>query len=124
MSYVLALVDNLFFQARIQAVAKQIAVEVKVAATGEDLVTQALANPPALVIVDLNAKSGPLDAVRRLREAETPALIIGYLSHVQTDLAAEGAAAGCSQVMPQGKFTQELPMILARARGKFEKKSL
>jgi CheY-like chemotaxis protein len=124
MSYVLALVDNLFFQARIQAVAKQIGVEVKVAATGEDLVTEALANPPALVIVDLNAKSGPLDAVRRLRGSETPALIIGYLSHVQTDLAAEAAAAGCSQVMPQGKFTQELPMVLARARGKLEKKSL
>jgi CheY-like chemotaxis protein len=123
MSHVLALVDNLFFQARIQAVAKQIGVEVRIAATGEDLVSEALANPPALVIVDLNAKSNPLDAVRRLRGSETPALIIGYLAHVQTELAGEAAEAGCSQVMPQGKFTQELPMILARARGKFEKKN-
>ena len=123
MSYVLALVDNLFFQARIQAVAKQIGVEVKMAPSGEELVTEALANPPALVIVDLNAKTGPLDAVRRLRGSETSALIIGYLAHVQTDLAAEGAEAGCSQVMPQGKFTQELPMILARARGKVERQA-
>jgi CheY-like chemotaxis protein len=123
MSYVLALVDNLFFQARIQAVAKQIGVEVKTAPSGEALVIEALANPPALVIVDLNAKSDPLEAVRRLRGSETPALIIGYLSHVQTDLAAQAAEAGCSQVMPQGKFTQELPMILARARGKREQKS-
>jgi CheY-like chemotaxis protein len=123
MSYVLALVDNLFFQARIQAVAKQIGVEVKMVPSAEELVTEALANPPSLLIVDLNAKTGPLDAVRRLRGSETPALIIGYLAHVQTDLAAEAAEAGCSQVMPQGKFTQELPMILARARGKVERQA-
>jgi CheY-like chemotaxis protein len=123
MSYVLALVDNMFFQARIQAVAKQIGVEVKMVPSAEELVTEALANPPSLLIVDLNAKTGPLDAVRRLRGSETPALIIGYLAHVQTDLAAEAAEAGCSQVMPQGKFTQELPMILARARGKVERQA-
>jgi CheY-like chemotaxis protein len=123
MSYVLALVDNLFFQARIQAVAKQIGVEVKMVPSAEELVTEALANPPSLLIVDLNAKTGPLDAVRRLRGSETPALIIGYLAHVQTDGAAAAAEAGCSQVMPQGKFTQELPMILARARGKVERQA-
>ncbi len=123
MSYVLALVDNLFFQARIQAVAKQIGVEVKVAATGEELVKETLANPPALVIVDLNAKSEPLEAVRKLREGQTPALIIGYLAHTQTELTGQAMEAGCAQVMPQGKFTQELPMILARARGKLEQKA-
>lgn len=118
MSYVLALVDNLFFQARIQAVAKQIRVEVKVVATGDKLVEEAAANPPSLVIVDLNARSGGIEAVRRLHAANTTALVIGYLAHTQTELAQEATDAGCSQVMPQGKFTQELPMILARARGK------
>lgn len=123
MSYVLALVDNLFFQARIQAVAKQIGVEVKVVPTGEELVAAAIANPPALVIVDLNARSGGIETIRKLRSAETPALIIGYLAHTQTELAAEATAAGCAQVMAQGKFTQELPMVLARARGKVERKT-
>ncbi|HEV2387154.1 MAG TPA: hypothetical protein VGS20_07850 [Candidatus Acidoferrales bacterium] len=118
MSYVLALVDNLFFQARIQAVAKQIGVEVKVVATGEKLVEEAAANPPTLLIVDLNARSGALETIRQLRAAGTPALIIGYMAHTQTELAQEATAAGCGQVMAQGKFTQELPMILARARGK------
>lgn len=123
MGHVLALVDNLFFQARIQAVAKQIGVEVKMAATGEELVSEALANPPTLIIVDLNAKSEPLETVRKLRAGGTSALVIGYLAHTQTDLAAQGTEAGCAQVMPQGKFTQELPMILARARGKLEQKT-
>lgn len=123
MSYVLALVDNQFFQARIQAVAKQIGVEVKVMPTGEELVAEALANPPSLVVVDLNAKSGALETVRKLRAGETPALIIGYVAHSQTELAEQAAAAGCSQVMAEGKFREELPMILARARGKLEKKA-
>ena len=122
MSYVLALVDNLFFQARIQAVAKQIGVEVKIAPTGEELVAAARENAPALVIIDLNARSGGIETVRKLREMETPPAILGYMAHTQTDLAAEAAAAGCTQVMAQGKFTQELPMVLARARGKVERK--
>jgi DNA-binding NarL/FixJ family response regulator len=123
MSYVLALVDNLFFQARIQAVAKQIGVEVKVVPDGDQLVSEAVANPPALVIIDLNTKSGALETVRRLCAAETPARVIGYLAHTQTELAEQATQAGCAEVMPQGKFTQELPMILARARGKLEQKA-
>ncbi len=122
MGYVLALVDNLFFQARIQAVAKQIGVEVKIAPTGDDLVTAARESAPSLVIIDLNAKSGALETVRKLREMETALTILGYLAHTQTDLATQAAEAGCTQVMPQGKFTQELPMVLARARGKVERK--
>lgn len=120
MSYVLALVDNLFFQARIQAVAKHIGVEVKILATGEEVVTAAAANPPALVIVDLNARSGGMETVRRLRAAETPAQVIGYLAHTQAELAEQAKAAGCDRVLAQGRFTEELPMILARARGKVE----
>ncbi|HVB98044.1 MAG TPA: hypothetical protein VNJ12_01770 [Candidatus Dormibacteraeota bacterium] len=123
MSYVLAMIENLFFQARIQTVAKHIGVEVKVVPNGERLVAEAAANPPALVIVDLNARSGPLEAIAKLHGGENPPLIIGYLPHTQTDLAQQAAAAGCSQVLSQGRFTQELPVVLARARGEVEHQS-
>jgi CheY-like chemotaxis protein len=119
-SYVLALVDNLFFQARIQAVAKQIGVEVKVVPTGEELVSEATARPPALVIVDLNARSGGLETVRGLRSDGTDTLVIGFLPHTQTELAEQAKAAGCDKVMSQGRFTEELPVLLARARDKIE----
>ncbi len=123
MSYVLAMVDNLFFQARIQAVAKQIGVEVKVVATGEKLLAEAAAKPPALVIVDLNARSGPIEAISKLHDGPNPPLIVGYLPHTQTELARQAAAAGCSQVFSQGRFTQELPVVLARAQGEVEHES-
>ena len=123
MSYVLAMVENLFFQARIQAVAKHVGVEVKVVPTGEQLVTEAAAKPPALVIVDLNGRSGPIEAITRIHDGANPPPIIGYLAHTQTDLAQQAAAAGCSQVLSQGRFTQELPVVLARARSEVEHQS-
>lgn len=123
MNYVLALVDNLFFRARIQAVAKHIGVEVKVVATGDQLAAESAANPPALVIVDLNSASNPLDAIKKIHESAASMPIIGYLAHTQTELAEQAAQAGCSTVMSQGKFTQELPIALAHARGKHEHKS-
>lgn len=123
MSYGLAMIDNLFFQARIQAVAKHLGVEVKFVSTGERLVAEAQANPPALVIVDLNSHAAPVEAIEKLHASANPPLIIGYLPHTQTELAGQAAAAGCSQVMSQGKFTQELPVLLARARGHVENES-
>ncbi|HVB34425.1 MAG TPA: hypothetical protein VNJ52_08665 [Patescibacteria group bacterium] len=123
MSYVLVMVENLFFQARIQAVAKHIGVEVKVVPSGKQLVEEALAKPPALVIVDLNSHAGPLEAIEKLHGGANPPLIIGYLPHTQTELADKAAVAGCSQVMSQGKFTQELPLVLAQARGHVEHES-
>jgi CheY-like chemotaxis protein len=42
--------------------------------------------------------------------------MIAFLSHVQVDLAAKARAAGCSDVMPRSKFTQNLATILAQAK--------
>lgn len=122
MSYVLAMVENLFFQTRIQAVAKHVGAEVKIVPTGEELAAEAAANPPALVIVDLNSPSNPLDAVKKIHESTPSAVIIGYLAHTQGELADQAAAAGCSKVMSQGSFTEELPVALARARRKLAPK--
>jgi hypothetical protein len=42
--------------------------------------------------------------------------MVGFLSHVQTDLAAQARAAGCSEVMPRSSFTQNLAAILGSAK--------
>jgi hypothetical protein len=41
---------------------------------------------------------------------------VGFLSHVQTELAELARAAGCQDVMPRSKFTAELAQILGRAK--------
>ena len=84
-------------------------------------VQAAAASSPKLVLVDLNARQGALEAVERLAAAgnaqkDGAQHIIAFLSHVQTELAEKARAAGCRQVLPRSKFTAELAEILRQAK--------
>ncbi|HEV3253933.1 MAG TPA: response regulator [Candidatus Acidoferrales bacterium] len=113
---VVALVDDLFFQAKMMETAKHVGVELKAFTTGEALVEEVRARPPKLVILDLNARQGALETIERLREAGAAAPVVAFLSHVQVELAEQARAAGCGDVMPRSKFTQNLATILAQAK--------
>jgi DNA-binding NarL/FixJ family response regulator len=114
MPRVVAYMDDLFFQMKLAETAKHLGLEVKVASNADSLL-QLLEPLPSLVIVDLNAKSSPLGAVQLLRAAQPHLRIIGFLSHVQTDLAANAQSAGFNEIMPRSKFSMHLPRILAAA---------
>ncbi len=115
MGRVVALMDDLFFQMKVAETAKHLGLELKVATNGDALLSL-LEPAPNLVIVDLNARSQPLAAIERLRAAKKDLRVIGFLSHVQRDLAAQAEAAGCNEVMPRSAFTQNLAAILSRAK--------
>ena len=114
MPRIVAYMDDLIFQMKLAETAKHLGLEVKVASNADSLL-QLLEPLPRLVIVDLSAKSSPLDAVERLRSAQPNLRVIGFLSHVQTDLAAQAQAAGFDEIMPRSKFSMNLPQILAAA---------
>jgi CheY-like chemotaxis protein len=126
MADAIALIDDLFFLAKVHETAKHTGVTLETAATGEQLLKAAAASPAALVLVDLNARQGALDAVERLCASNGPARpasgqgnprrVIAFLSNVQTDLAERARAAGCQDVMPRSKFTQNLAEILRGAK--------
>jgi len=42
--------------------------------------------------------------------------VVAFLSHVQTELAAQARAAGCNEVMPRSSFTQSLAALLSSAK--------
>ena len=120
---VLALVDDLFFQAKLTETARKIGVTLKTVASGAALAKMLEAAPdgarvdlPRLVIVDLNARQGAVEAIEQLQRSGNPIPIIGFLSHVQTDLAERARAAGCKQVMPRSSFTANLSEILSQAK--------
>ena len=115
MGRVVALMDDLFFQMKLAETAKQLGVEVKVAANGDALMAL-LENQPKLVIVDLNARSNPIQAIQKLRLTRKDVRVVGFLSHVQTELAAQAQAAGCDEVLPRSAFTQNLAAILSVAK--------
>lgn len=116
MAQVIALVDDLFFQAKMMETARHVGVELKTVGTGDALVEEVARTRPALVVVDLNARQGPLEAIERLRATGTTAPLIAFLSHVQVELAERARAAGCREVMPRSKFTQNLAAILSQAK--------
>jgi len=125
MGIVLALVDDIFFQARISATAKQVGVELKMFGTAEALVAAAVpiagatseANPRCeLIVIDLNARADAIGALEQLRDAGNQTPVVAFLSHVQTELAEWARAAGCTEVLPRSKFTQDLAAILGRAK--------
>jgi DNA-binding NarL/FixJ family response regulator len=115
MGRVVALMDDLFFQMKLAETAKQVGVEVKVAANGEALMGL-MASEAKLVIVDLNARNQPLLAIEKLRQTRKDIRVVGFLSHVQRELAAQAQAAGCDEVLPRSSFTQNLATILSVAK--------
>ena len=115
MARVVALMDDLFFQMKLAETAKQLGLEVKVATNGEALLAL-LETQPKLVVVDLNARSQPLSVIEKLRKQNKGIRVIGFLSHVQVDLARQAQAAGCDEVMPRSSFTQSLGAILSAAK--------
>jgi DNA-binding NarL/FixJ family response regulator len=115
MGRVVALIDDLFFQMKVAETAKHAGVEFKVATTSDALL-QLLDPAPKLVIIDLNARSQPVTAIEKLRVLQKDLRVVAFLSHVQTDLAAQARAAGCTEVMPRSAFTQNLSAILGAAK--------
>ena len=116
MADVVALIDDIFFQSKVMETAKQLGVQVRACATAEALAAELRAATPKLAIVDLNARANALEAIALVRSEAKDVPMIGFLSHVQVDLAEKARAAGCAEVMPRSKFTRELATILAGAK--------
>ena len=93
---ILAAVDDLLFSSKIRTTAKLAGVELTFARTPPEILDQARALRPALVIFDLNStKANPIDTVTAMKRDPDLASIrtLGFVSHVHTDLidAARGA---------------------------------
>jgi CheY-like chemotaxis protein len=115
MGRVVALMDDLFFQMKVAETAKHLGVEFKVASTAEALASL-LDAPTKLLIVDLNARSHPMATIEHVCATQKELPVVAFLSHVQTELAAQARAAGCTEVMPRSVFTQNLASIIGRAK--------
>lgn len=116
MAQVLALVDDLFFQAKITETAKHVGVTVCACSTGDALLAEIAQAKPNLIVVDLNARSSPVAALPQIQAAADGIPVIAFLSHVQADLMQQARAAGCRRVMARSQFTRDLATILAQAK--------
>ena len=116
---ILVAVDDLLFSSKIRATARAIGADVTFARTPADILAQARALKPALVIFDINsAKADPINTVAALKADPDLRHIraAGFVSHVDASLIAAARAAGIDEVMARSAFVANLSDILATGR--------
>jgi CheY-like chemotaxis protein len=116
---VLAAVEDLLFRSKISETAEALGFEARFPRTRERLLETLRESPPDLLVLDLNSmRFEPLDLLRTLRSGEVAQQIptVGFLSHVQGDLAVAAKEAGCDRVVARSAFARDLPRILAGDR--------
>jgi CheY-like chemotaxis protein len=113
--HVLAAVDDLFFAAKIRAVAEHVGVEVRFVKSTDAALEAARAELPTLIIADLHSqRCDPfaLAAALKMDERLCDVPLVGFFSHVQTALQQRARESGFDRVMPRSLFTKRLPEIL------------
>lgn len=113
---IIAVVDDMFFAAKIRAVAEAVGVEISFPRSREAVIQNARETKPQLIVVDLHhqkinasALAGDLKSDEQLRDIR----ILGFFSHVQTELQRNAIAAGFDQVIPRSVFARDLSEILS-----------
>jgi CheY-like chemotaxis protein len=112
---VAVLVDDMFFSVKINAAVSACNRAVKRIKSREQL-EALVADPPSLIIIDLNSdRLDPIEAIRSLKTSDELGgiPIVGFVSHVQTELIRIAQSAGCDYVLPRSAFTQLLIEIVA-----------
>lgn len=112
---ILAAVDDMFFASKIRATAEALGVSIKFHRRLDSLVSAAVAQPPDLILCDLhNEKINPIELAHELKSQEElkAVRLLGFFSHVQTDLQRAALDAGYDQVIPRSVFSRDLAKIL------------
>jgi PleD family two-component response regulator len=113
---VLAAVEDLLFRSKISETASTLGIEASFPRNPRKLLEALRESTPDLLILDLNsARFEPLTILRTVKSDEKVEDVstVGFLSHVQKDLAVAAREAGCDRVVARSAFTRDLPRILA-----------
>ena len=102
MADILAVVDDLFFLAKIQQTAKLTGIQVEPAAL-QNVMERLRQAPAAAIVIDLNHRSDNND---------------DFTVRNQTDLAQAARGAGCDILLARSAFSQRLPELLHQLAGK------
>ena len=112
---VIAAVDDMFFKAKIRTTADHLNVEIDFVRSTDAAIESARTAAPALVIIDLHSPRydfarivGQLENDEQLRAVP----VVGFFSHVETELKRRAEEAGIDRVLPRSAFTKRLPEIL------------
>ena len=112
---IIAVVDDMFFAAKIRATAEALGVNIKFHRRLDSLLNAVSEQLPNLILVDLhNEKFDAIELAHELKANDSLKAIrlLGFFSHVQTDLQRAALEAGYDQVIPRSVFSRDLAQIL------------
>ena len=113
---VFAIVNDLFFEAKIGEVLRTLGIPIAFAKS-EDGLTKRLAEArPILAIVDMGARGvDALAAIGRLRAED--AHVIAFISHVHPEDSKKAKDAGAAECFAKSQLVRELPDVVRKFAG-------
>jgi len=113
----LGLVRDLFFRAKIDAVARATGAGVSYASSLDSALSQCAEDSFAMVFADLSdASLAAPETVARLRAAAPGARLVGFASHVDLKVLRAAQDAGFDQTLSREQFTARLADLLSLGR--------
>lgn len=112
--HVIALVDDLFWKARLLETAKAAGATMVLVSDPAQLAAKSTEQKPDIIFVDLALRKDPFGAVRAFKDAaETSGVpVVGYFEHMRTDLHKKGKEAGIETLIARSTFTEKLGSFL------------
>jgi CheY-like chemotaxis protein len=113
---IIAAVDDMFFASKIRAVAEEMKVDIRFKRNLDSVLSAAHETRPELIVVDLQSqKINALELAKALKAdaALNDVPLLGFLSHVLTDLQKAAIQAGFDKVIPRSVFSRDLAAILS-----------
>jgi CheY-like chemotaxis protein len=115
---VLALLDNLFFVAKLNEAVKTTGAQLLTARTMMAALDKAQTTRPGLIVVDLDAAAcAPLLFIQQIKAdlqlKKIP--LLGFVAHVNTGIQEQARQAGCNRVLARSIFSRDLPSLVQQA---------
>ena len=114
--HIIAIVDDLFFASKIRGTAEQVGVTTSFPRTAEAVFEGAAQNKPSLILCDLHSqKIDVVELAKKLKadESTREVPLVGFFSHVQTELERAANEAGFDRVISRSVFARDLMKILS-----------
>jgi DNA-binding NarL/FixJ family response regulator len=113
----LALIGDLFFRAKINAVAAVVGAEVEYASSLDTFAVRCADIRPSIIFVDLSDPAFPApNTLEAIRTAAPKARTIGFASHVDLKTLKAARDAGFALTLSRSEFTARLPELLKESK--------
>ena len=109
----LGLIRDLFFRAKIDAVAAAVGAKIEYASSLDAVALQCVQTLPSVIFIDLSDPTfAALDALKHVRAAAPNVRVIGFASHVDLKPLKAAREAGYELTLSRSEFTARLPDLL------------